>query len=112
MLNLFTKENTAIIAAQDTITHNDDKAQYQRFAALPHYYYFPMNPSATKEAICNLTHVLSPPAIYNLQTPAFDDCADNTLFDTQYPTPLKLNSNLSKEGAFCHPSALSMRLIH
>ena len=59
-----------------------------------------------------LTLALGPTAIYILQTPTTADCDDKSLFDTQYPTPLKLTTNTVKEGAFCHPSALAMRLIH
>ena len=90
----------------------DDKAQYQRFAALPHYYYFPMNPKKTKDALCTLTLALGPAALYTLQTPTIADCEDKSLFETKYPTPLKLTTNTVKEGAFCHPSALAMRIIH
>ena len=112
MLDTYTKENEMTNAMQDTITLNDDKAQYQRFASVPHFYHFPMYPKLATEAISQLTYFLRAPAVYNLQTPTFEDCEDKSLYATEFPTPLKLKTNKSAEGAFCQPSAIAMRLIH
>ena len=82
MLNSYTKENEMKNATLDTLTLNDDKAQYQRFASVPHFYHFPMHPNLAPEAITQLTYFLRAPAVYSLQTPTFEDCEDRTLYDT------------------------------
>ena len=99
-------------SVQDALILNDDKPQYQRFAIVPHLYYFPMNANHTAEAIKQLTYFLRAPAINNLQTPTYEDCEDQTLYATEYATPLRLNSYNNTEGAFCQPSAIALQMVH
>ena len=112
LLIAYSRDNQMKNAVQDTLILNDDKAQYQRFAIVPHLYYFPMNPNHTAEAMKQLTYFLRAPAIYNRQTPTFEDCDDQSLYTTEYLTPLRLKSYKNTEGAFCQPSAIALQLVH